>query len=390
MAGRTIIVSYTKALGDLIFALATLHSFRHGFRDDYLVLVAKDRQEPLARNLVGKVVDDVIVLEGSDGKGLSDVLSDVWQHHADLYIDLAGAFKSGIIMAGPRWAKKVRPAIRNMEHPLLWGLKPFSSSVGNPGIVHRVDEFLNFADYFELERKLCFDLCIGDDIGRAVEEQIVGPNDLRNHGCRGVIGINIGASKQDKRLHLDTYFDVAQSMISMGYRVVFFGSNKACYDYDRACSPVIDQFVEGRDGMALNMINISDKVDSVDQLLVDSYLLRYSGLFDCILGSDTGPMKIAGMVGNELEGGRIVHNRVVEAFTTTNAEKYRTYDATGRKYGVVVQALGLSCQPRGYQKRCSYRGKCELDMECVHGITVDRLRNIVVAQAEMTQTERRK
>lgn len=79
-----------------------------------------------------------------------------------------------------------------------------------------------------------------------------------------------------------------------------------------------------------------------------TYLLRYGGVFDAVVGVDTGMMHLAGSITSSADGGYDDvrrGNRTVSLFGPTDPNRFRPYDPTGR-YNRVLRAPHAAAHER--------------------------------------------
>jgi ADP-heptose:LPS heptosyltransferase len=345
---------YPKAIGDFLFVLPALHTIRRAWPEAHITLVVKRKQAPLALPQKGLLADEVLVLGGGMGwRGLRRALAD---QQVDTVVDLAGNDQSGLILAW-RGGRRVRPHPADCKgHCALYS--PFAESMPRlPAGLHRVDELLAFARHLgAAEPVISFHLRLPDE---AIEEseKMIARFDLRSGS---VVALNLGASRDTKRWPADSFAALARELVARGFRVVLMGGREFKSDghYDRHA---VEQFA--REGLVdgancIDLITTHDLVPAL-QLQRDAHFLRYSGVPRLVVGNDTGPMHIAGSVGDD------ARNKTLSLFGPTNWGRYAPYDPSKRfpdqPAGEWNRVLSFNpgCGPVGHQEACRcYRRGC--------------------------------
>jgi len=370
---------YPKAIGDLVFLLPALHTLRANMPEARLLLIAKEKQAPLAANLAGRVVDKVFAT--GRRSGFVEAARELRRFGADVCVDLAGNDQAGLVLAlAP--GRKLRPHRADCRGACAL-YTPFADAVPRlPSGLHRVDELL------AIVRCLCpqavpaysFRLYLQDS---AVEES---ERMTARHALRfgKVIALNVGASRACKRWPARHFRSLAEALVENGYRVVIMGSSEFKYDgnYDRTAvlECFSDSFVDGE--RCVDLVR-NDRLSPTLQLQRDSHFLRYSGIPLVVVGNDTGPMQIAGSVGDDA---RI---RTVSLFGPTSWRRYAPYDPERIRSGLpaggfnlVLAAGDVPCMPRDGMEACRrYR------RHCATAACMTALRPEVVLEAVMRQAD---
>lgn len=360
-------IIYPKAIGDFMFALPALHSLRLALPEASLLLVVKEKQEPLARGLAGQVVDEVMALGG--GTTVWDVRRKLSEWRASITIDLVGNDQSGLITmlrGGPR-IRPDRHDCKGMGALYTVGAEAMPRLPGSGQ--HRVEQLLSWVGSLGVPRgPVSFRLFLPT---RAVElaEAVISRYGLA--GNRAVF-LNVGASRNCKRWPARNFRALAGELVKSGYRVVITGAAEFRYDkdYDRGVSSewFADGFVDGE--RCINLITDAGLPRDL-HLQRDAWLLRYSGAPLVVVGNDTGPMQIAGSVGED------ACVPTITLFGPTDWRRYGPYDQSRTNENLngecawIVPAQGVSCLPVRDAESCrSYRGGCRTG-ECMASITPD-------------------
>lgn len=367
-------IIYPKAIGDFIFVLPALHTIRRALADAHITLVIKSKQAPLALPQKGVLADEVLVLGG--GSSWYNVRRQLAEINSDTIIDLAGNDQSGLIMTC-RGGRRMRPDPHDCKGRCAL-YSPFAESMPRlPAGLHRVDELLSFArcladtapvHSFKMQLPAqAVDLC----------EQMIATRNLRSGT---VVALNIGASRDTKRWPAQGFAELARILIDEGCRIVLTGANTFRSDghYDRQ---LMEQFV--RDGIideenCINLITGGDFPPDL-QLQRDTHFLRYSGVPAVVVGNDTGPMQIAGSVGED------ARNRTVSLFGPTNWGRYAPYDPS-RRYPDSpagewnhVLCRDPGCRPAGNCEACKYyRSGCH-HKQCMVDISPQTVADAVMS-----------
>ncbi|MEI6969986.1 MAG: glycosyltransferase family 9 protein [bacterium] len=359
--GRIALV-YPKAIGDLVFLIPALHSLRKGLPEAHLTLVVKDKQEPLAKGFKGRICDEVLSIGA--GTGIAEVRRRLVEDGTDLFLDLAGNDKSGMILAFQKGGSRLRPdktdcrGMSALYSAFADSLQPSARHL------HRVDQLMGWVqEISQCEPVYSFQMYLDSE---AVEhaERIIARHSLREGK---VVVLNVGASRNTKRWPASHFQTLAAELRKEGCRVVFTGANEFSSDghYDRQIS---DELRGKRvfDGEAcIDLITDEDITPGI-QLQRDAHFLRYSGVPAVVVGCDTGPMQIAGSVGSD------AHQTTISLFGPTSWRRYAPYDPSrvypGRTRGAynwVLTAGDVVCRPAGIEESCGkYRAGCK-SSECM-------------------------
>ncbi len=348
-------IIYPKAIGDFMFVLPALHTLRRALPETHITLVVKSKQAPLALPQQGLLADKVLVLGG--GSGWYHVRRQLAELKADTVIDLVGNDQSGLLMTC-RGGRRLRPAPHDCKGRCAL-YSPFAEAMPRlPAGLHRVDELLSFSRCLaDADPVYSFKLQLP---AQAVDagEQMIAAHSLRSGT---VVALNIGASRDSKRWPAESFCKLARDLIAEGCRVVLTGARAFNSDkhYDRQ---VIEQFI--RDGIVdgeqcIDLITGHDLPPDL-QLQRDTHFLRYSGVPAVVVGNDTGPMQIAGSVGDD------ARNRTVSLFGPTNWGRYAPYDPSrhypDRPDGDWNHVLchNTGCRPADHREACKfYRRGCQ-------------------------------
>jgi heptosyltransferase-2 len=378
LEGKKVAIVYPMAIGDGMLAMPTFHSFKAGLPESKLVLVTQNKQAPLAKCLEEKLFDNVVVLDRRIGiRGIWDVKKELSKLGVDVYINLAGNDKSGMILAG-MIGEKIGPAKQDYSGNGIvgsWMYTPFAEQItafGRPQ--HRVDQLLEFAEYFGLEKKITFEMHLPEFL-RDAAERLIERYSLRDGK---VVALNVGASVDSKRWPGEYFRVLAELLVKDGYRVVIIGAKSfSDGNYDKIVSDRFfsDRFVDNNH--CVNLINDGHSTPYSFCLLRDSYLLRYAGVFATVVGCDTGPMHIAGSVGEDAQ------NKTISLFGPTNPRIYGVYDGSGR-FNILVKApiegvVPLECLPERNEKYCNDRKFCS-HKTCMVEIEPEEVAETVVRQ----------
>lgn len=351
---KRLAVVYPKAIGDFLFALPALYSLRRALPETRLTLVTKKKQAPLALPLKGRLADEVLILGG--GRSWWDVRRALADLKVDAVADFAGNDQAGLILA-LRGGRRIRPHRADCKgHCALYS--PFAETMPRlPAGRHRVEELLAFARHLgATEPVMSFRLHLPEQ-AVAESEAMIARHRLRSGT---VIALNLGASRDTKRWPAAHFAALARALVARGYRVVLTGAREFKPDghYDRMA---VEQFVrEGWvDGEKCVNLVTSHELPPVLQLQRDAHFLRYSGVPRVTVGNDTGPLHIAGSVGDD------ARNRTVSLFGPTNWGRYAPYDPSrqypNRSAGEWNRVLcfNADCGPAGHREACPcYRRGC--------------------------------
>ncbi len=376
---RRLAIVYPKAIGDFMFILPALHTIRRSLPDTHVTLVVKGKQAPLALPQKGVLADEVLVIGG--GHGWLDVRRQLADLRVDTLVDMAGNDQAGMLLAW-RGGRRLRPHRLDCKgHCALYS--PLAEAMPRlPPGQHRVDELLHYARCLgATEPVYSFRMRLPD---QAVEEceKMIARRDLRSGT---VVALNIGASRDTKRWPAGHFQALARALVANGHRVAIMGGRafKADGYYDRR---VVEQF--SRDGLmdgeaCVDLITDHDLPPGL-QLQRDTHFLRYSGVPAVVVGNDTGPLHIAGSVGED------ARHRTVSLFGPTSWGRYAPYDPTrhfpDRPHGEWnhVLCFNAACGPTGVREACAcYRRGCG-HRKCMNMLSPETVLTAVTAMAGAT------
>ncbi len=371
---KRLVIVYPKAIGDFFFVLPALHTIRRAFTDAHITLVIKQKQAPLAEPQKGLLADEVLVIGG--GTSLRDVRRKLDDPRADTLMDMAGNDQAGLLLAGRR-GRRLRPHRADCKG-LCALYSPFAESMPRlPAGLHRVDELLAFAACLGASEPVySFRLNLP---GRAVEEseRMITRHDLRSGS---VVAVNLGASRDTKRWPAEHVRTLVQALVARGQRVVLTGAPGFAADgyYDRH---TIERFdADGLiDGETCIDLVTDNGLSPALHLQRDTHFLRYSGVPAVVVGCDTGPMHMAGSVGDD------ARNRTVSLFGPTNWGRYAPYDPSRKfpdqpsgKWNRVL-CMEADCGPVGTREACRcYRRGCR-HKSCMHRLSPETVLEAVLA-----------
>jgi ADP-heptose:LPS heptosyltransferase len=374
---RRLAIVYPKAIGDFFFVLPALHTIRRAFREAHITLVVKQKQAPLAEPQKGILADEVLVIGG--GTGLRDIRRKLDSLHVDTVVDMAGNDQSGLILSC-RSGRRLRP--HRLDCKGMCALySPFAESMPRlpPGL-HRVEELLSFAACLgAVEPVYSFRLHLPE---RAVEESegMITRYDLRS-GL--VVAINLGASRETKRWPAEHIRTLTRALLARGLRVVLTGSPSFAADgfHDRR---TMERFAaEGLvDGVSCVDLVTDNGLPPALHLQRDTHFLRYSGVPAVVVGSDTGPMHMAGSVGDD------ARNRTVSLFGPTNWGRYAPYDPSrhfpDNPSGAWNRVLcaNVACGPVGTREACDCYRRGGADRRCMHALSPEMVLETVLAMGK--------
>ena len=373
---KRIAVLYPKAIGDFLFILPALHTLRRALPETHLTLVVKTKQAPLAVPQQGTLVDDVIVLGGQTSWW--DVRRKLAESKVDAVVDMAGNDQAGLILAW-RGGRRIRPHAADCKGRCAL-YSPFAETMPRlPVGRHRVEELLSFARFLgAAEPVMSFRLRLPDQ-AVAECEKMIARHQLRSGA---VVVLNLGASRDTKRWPAERFAALAQALLARGYRVALTGAREFKSDghYDRR---TVEQFARAGwvDGeRCVDLITTHDLPPAL-QLQRDAHFLRYSGVPRVVVGNDTGPMHLAGSVGDD------ARNKTVSLFGPTNWGRYAPYDPSKRfpdnpagEWNRVL-SFNADCGPVGHQEACRcYRRGCA-HKTCMVELASDAVLSEVVSLA---------
>ena len=323
---KRIFILNSIGIGDLIFAIPFMKALRKGMPDSEITLAVSSAQLPIAQQLEGMVTDK-LHLHQHKNRVLNMLywLQEVPHLNPDLFIEFSGEYRyaitgyfshaSRIIHPPHEYAKKVAQLFYSERFP-----KPASR--------HRVDIYLSYLSALGIpHNEVSFEF----PIPQQIEERAIKVIDDYKLRGRKLVGVVPDSSQIWKDWTLRSLRQTIDTIVNdLDHEVVVFGK-----------TPVHD----------LDGCRIMD-LRGKTSLLLDAYLLRYSGLFDVVIGVDTGMMHIAGSVSSNDDGsyGKGVNgNRTISLIGATDPSMYKPYDPTGRFNLVVHPNLdGVRMDPLGY------------------------------------------
>ncbi|HAS81930.1 MAG TPA: hypothetical protein DCS43_04470 [Verrucomicrobia bacterium] len=353
-------ILYPKAIGDFYFALPALHTLRRALRDVHITLVVKQKQAPLVLPQKGVLADEVLVLGGD--VGCLEVRRQLSLAAVDTVLDLAGNDQSGLLLTC-RGGRRLRPHAADCKGMAAL-YSPWAESLPRliPG-QHRVEELLAFSRVLvDAPPVYTFALALP---AQAVEEseRLIAERDLRSGS---VIVLNLGASRDTKRWPAAHFRILANLLLEAGHRVVFTGAAAFKADGSHDARTIAQFAAEGLiDGESCIDLVSDNGLSAERHLQRDVHLLRYAQVARVVVGNDTGPMHIAGSVGED------AHNKTVSLFGPTNWGRYAPYDPSRRfpdqPAGTWNRVLcaSVDCRPVGTTEACRcYRRGCA-DPKCM-------------------------
>jgi ADP-heptose:LPS heptosyltransferase len=249
-----------------------------------------------------------------------------------------------------------------------------------PPSLHRVDRMLAHVSCLQRgEADYSFHLHLPSEAVDACESSI------EKYSLRDgtTVVLNLGASRAAKRWPPERFRLLAEELIGKGFRAIVTGAASFPYDRNYDSRVAADffgpSFADGSD--CVNLVNEQNLAPDL-HLQRDTHLLRYSGVPRVVVGSDTGPMQIAGSVGTDAAV------RTISLFGPTNWQRYAPYDPS-REYphkpngdhNSVITAGRPDCVPQDNREACNrYRRGCR-SAECMENITVDMVMERVLAAA---------
>jgi ADP-heptose:LPS heptosyltransferase len=297
-----------EGVGDLVFLLPTLRALKESLPAARIQLSVSAVQKHLAATIEGNLVEVVSTYRHGSGFGqLTHLVDAVRRFAPDLYLELEGGFRYGVVGLLSSAARRIHPPREQTRRYAAWihpETFPFNPSR------HRVDTLLALLDRLGIRRtRTSFEFDIPDQYRQkadAIARQYIPP---------GSIAL-IPTSGHKPKDWPDESLQETVNILSrdLGRTVVILGK-------------------EQRPVRVNNAIDLGDVTD----FLTDACLLRYSGVFDVAVGVDTGMMQIAGSISSDPYGSydRVVGNKTVSLFGPTDPAMYRPYDPT-RLFNLVV------------------------------------------------------
>ncbi len=373
---KRIVLLYPKAIGDFMFVLPALHTLRRAWPEAHITLVVKQKQAPLAVPQAGGLVDTVQVL-GRDNswRNIRRLIKDT---APDCIADLAGNDQTGLLLTSQPGQRR-RPHRRDCKG---WAAlyTPWATPFDRlPRGLHRVTELLTWVQQLGGgEPVYSFKLVLPDE-ARAAGEEMVARYDLRSGP---VIALNIGASRNTKRWPATFFRELARQLVAHGCRVVFMGARTFAADqhYDRRCMEqwVAEGLIDGQH--FINLVTDHTCAPAL-QLQRDAWFLRYSGIPQVTVGNDTGPLHMAGSVGED------ARNKTVSLFGPTNWRRYAPYDPTrtspDQPHGQWNRVLLFNpdCGPAPTQEACTCYRRGDKHKTCAVTLDPDTVCQQVLASS---------
>lgn len=306
-----IFIFNSRGIGDLVALLPTLHSLRKGLPQAHINLSSSTMQLPLAQTLEGKIVDELTVYE--TGNRLISALSLIGQirrYNPDIFVELTNNFSFplfGVTSADLELHSSYRDISPHLRH---FRTKRIPSSKSN----NTVDSRLQLLRYFGIPiSEINFDFPKSDEeLEQAIQR-------LARYGINGgkTIGLIPESGSTWKDWPVESLGETIDILVhDIGYKVVVFGKYPS---NNLKGKPIVD--LRGK-----------------TTFLQGANLLRYGGLFEMVVGVDTGMMHVAGSVNSDNNGSydNAKGNLTVSLFAPTDPERFKPYDPTG-KFNLVVQ-----------------------------------------------------
>ncbi|MBI4444304.1 MAG: glycosyltransferase family 9 protein [Acidobacteria bacterium] len=330
---RKIFVSHPYGLGDLVLILPTLHSLKRNLPECEINLGVSGAQDALARTLVGTVVDRLTVLRHSVNTfaHLRHFATEVRRYHPDLFVEFSGTPGPTTLgcLSGTR---HLHPCREDVWTSLK--LLPVER-LQAPSSLHKVDRCLELLRHLDLcPAPICFDFPVPEPDLEAARK-LIQEAGLEGKKLAGIIPRSTSRWKNWPLPLLEHTLAVLTG--DFGYHPVVFGVDPT-YPLDTR-----------------RLIDLRARTP----LVAYAYLLRYSGLFEVVIGVDTGPMQIAGCINSDSSGNYGSHvsgTPTVSLFGPTDARRFRPYDPTG-KFNVFLQAGVVETRrdPAGYALNAAKR-----------------------------------
>ena len=308
----------SPGIGDLVLLMPTLYALRENLPDTDIRLVTSRGQLPLAKTLEGKVVTSLV--QRSDHNDFRDIIklvADVRHYRPNVFAELSGSNNPAVIGYLSFVSRAIHPPAE-LSRPVNRALQGERIDYGESH--HRVDMNLQLLKSLGIRNgNVSFEFNVPDEnLDRA--EYLIKQYGLRQ---RPLVGVIPSSAHHWKNWPVKSVYDAIDAITrELGFDVAVLGHEKT---FPATGKKVVDLRGQG-------------------DLLTDAYLLRYAGVFDVVIGVDTGMMHIAGSVSSGQNGsyGRINGNRTVSLFGPTNPEMYRPYDPTGNFNLVVRSGQGIS------------------------------------------------
>lgn len=336
-----ILIVKTSAIGDVTHTLPALHALRAQYPDARITWLV---EEAAADLIIGhRALDRVLVSRRKSWvrrlkkgpqrfaafKEMVAFIRELRDTEYDLLIDFQGLLKSGLLVGLARARRKVGFG-KGMEHAECSYIFLNERIPAVSMDIHAVDRELMLLKAIGIEcREVVFDLPIGEEVRRAVADQ------LARHGvdaARPLVAVNPRATWPTKLWDNSKFAQLADQLLEQGWAVVFTGSSS-----DRAAIETIFSLMRNR---AANLAGITT-------------LKGLAALYErcrLVISTDTGPMHIAAAVDTP----------VIALFGPTAPWRTGPY---GKKHAVV--RLDKDCSP-------CFKKHCET-IACMKEISVEQV-----------------
>lgn len=311
---RTIFIKPQNGIGDLFVTIPLFHALRRAMPDCAIAVGMSKFQIPFGETLIGSVIDRIYPLpykrRPSTVRALTRAISD---SGADLVIDLT--VHSYLPILGSRRRRRVIGCTaKDVSSFFRW--LPRERLPPGPS-VHRVSRYLQVLPHLGFPRPAVTfdfprDLRVLESVrARLVRHGMVGP---------GLAGLLPQSESIGKSWPAETLQRTVDALVhDLKLRIVVIGGPPRV---PLAPSP--------------------DVLDLRGQTTLSeaTHLVRYSGVFDTLIGVDTGLMQVGGALNSDSRGdynGAVSGNRTISLFGATDPERDRPYDPTGRGFNLIVQ-----------------------------------------------------
>src|SRR5262245_32624097 len=291
-----ILVLAHEGIGDLVFLLPTLYGLKAQVPGVRIQLAVSRSQRFLASVLDGKLIEAFPFYNRS----MTEVVRAVRQFRPHVYFEFDGGLQFAV-------AGLLSLAERRI-HPPRELVKPYAAMLHSESLPlrlggHCVDTLMSLLTMVGASRtRTCFEFEVPDQ-------------------------------------HIDNAHRIAERHIPDGSIALVPVSGHHCKDWPaETLQETINILVRdlGRPVVILGQDRYPGLKHAIDlggqtDFLTDAYLLRYSGVFEVVVGVDTGMMQIAGSVSSDGEGSyaAVRGNKTVSLFGPTDARLHRPYDPTG-------------------------------------------------------------
>ena len=307
---RIFVLTY-EGIGDLVFLLPLLYALNSSWPRARIQLVASPVQRPLAGAIQGAFAE-VVPHHATNVRELPALAMAVRRFKPDLFLDLDGGLRYTVLSVLSSASRRLHPP-RELTKPHASLLQRETVPYNRSG--HRVETWLGVLDRLRLPRtRIWFEFAAPDSCREnadAVARRAIPP------GSIALVPTSGHPIKDWPAESLQETVNVLSR--DMGKHVVIVGKAKR------------------QTGIA----NATD-LGGLSDLMTNAYLLRYSGLFDVVVGVDTGLMQVAGSVSSDGRGRGFRDrpgNRTVSLFGPTDPAMYRPYDPEGSFNLVVTPAM---------------------------------------------------